>query len=178
MSLVDRFKGFYVTLGEMFQKPTTVQYPIERRDKGHRFRGLPVLVTDPETGEEKCTACGLCATACPNNVIFMTSEPHATKGRHPVRYEIQAPRCLFCGLCVEACPVKAIQMSHHFELASTDRNNLLYDKQKLIELGRGIYDEIEQTEDGDWIEVTRFPGEPAHPGERLVNVDRVEKTRG
>lgn len=159
MSVYDRFKGFYVTLGEFFKPPTTVQYPKERRDSGHRFRGLPVLVTDVETGEEKCTACGLCATACPNNVIQMTSEPHATKGRHPVTYTIQGPRCLFCGLCVEACPVKAIQMSHHFELAATDRNNLLYDKERLLELGRGIYDEIEQTSDGGWVEVTRFPEE-------------------
>ncbi len=157
MSLYDRFKGFYVTLGEFFRPPTTVQYPHVKRRNPHRFRGLPVLVTDPETGEEKCTACGLCATACPNNVINMTSEPHATKGRHPVTYTIQAPRCLFCGLCVEACPVKAIQMSHHFELAATNRDDLLYDKERLLDLGRGIYDEIEQTSDGEWVEVTRYP---------------------
>lgn len=159
MSLADRFKGFYVTLGEFFRPATTVQYPDERRPIPHRFRGLPVLVADPETGEEKCTACGLCATACPNDVISMTSEPHATKGRHPVTYTIQAPRCLFCGLCVEACPVKAIQMSHHFELAVRERSRLLYDKEQLLTLGRGIYDEIERTPGGEWLEVTRFPDE-------------------
>ncbi|ACZ42442.1 NADH-quinone oxidoreductase, chain I [Thermobaculum terrenum ATCC BAA-798] len=163
MALLDRFKGFYVVLSQMLQPPVTRQYPKEPRKMTHRFRGIPVLVTDPETGEEKCTACGLCATACPNNVITMTSEPHATKGRHPVTYNIQALRCLFCGLCVEACPVKAIQMSHHFELASTSRDNLLYDKQRLLELGRGIYDEVEQTESGEWIEVTRFPEEVESP---------------
>jgi NADH-quinone oxidoreductase subunit I len=177
MSLVDRFRGFYVTLGEFFKPATTVQYPVERRDQGHRFRGLPVLVTDPHTGEEKCTACGLCATACPNNVIQMTSEPHATKGRHPVTYTIQAPRCLFCGLCVEACPVKAIQMSHHFELAATDRNNLLYDKEKLLQLGRGIYDEIEQAESGEWVEVTRFPEEGPRLDPQLWEHERQTAAR-
>lgn len=159
MSVIDRFKGFYVTLGEFFKPPTTVQYPKVKRPTPHRFRGIPVLVTDINTGEEKCTACGLCATACPNDVINMTSEPHATKGRHPVTYTIQSPRCLFCGLCVEACPVKAIQMSHHYELAGTSRDDLLYDKDRLLELGKGIYDEIEQTSDGNWVEVTRYPDE-------------------
>ena len=96
---IDRLKGFAVTFGEMLQKPVTIQYPEERRPLPPRFRGLPVLVVDPDTGKEKCVACGLCARICPNDVLQMTSEPDRERGRRPITFTLNAPRCLFCGLC-------------------------------------------------------------------------------
>lgn len=135
--ILDRFKGFAVTFREALNRPVTVQYPQERRQFAPRFRGLPVLITDPQTGLERCVACGLCATICPNDCISMSVVEDEVKGRRPGYYTLKVDRCLFCGLCEEACPEDAIMMSHHFELATDDRSRNIYDKEKLLELGRG-----------------------------------------
>ena len=138
---LDRVKGFGITFREMLQRPVTIQYPEERRPLPPRFRGLPVLVVDPDTGREKCVACGLCAQICPNNVLAMTSEPDREKGRRPATFTLNAPRCLFCGLCEQACPERAIVMSHRFELSTDFRRELIYNKEELMELGRYIWDD-------------------------------------
>ncbi len=152
-------KGMATTLKHFFGKKYTIQYPEERAPLPVGFRGLPRLLYDEDPSNLRCVACRICENACPVDVIHI--DTHRGEDRKMVldRFDLEAGGCVFCGLCVEACPVKAIQMSHHFELAATDRNNLLYDKQTLLELGRGIYDEIERTPDGRWIEVTRFPDE-------------------
>jgi NADH-quinone oxidoreductase subunit I len=39
---------------------------------------------------------------------------------------------MFCGLCEEACPEEAIVMSREVEIASFDRDAMIFDKEKLL----------------------------------------------
>ena len=39
---------------------------------------------------------------------------------------------MFCGLCEEACPEEAIVMSREVELASFDRESLVFHKEQLL----------------------------------------------
>ncbi|MCL5074646.1 MAG: NADH-quinone oxidoreductase subunit I [Chloroflexi bacterium] len=132
-------RGLLVTLRHFLSKPITVQYPEERLPVADRFRGPPVLSSDPVSGRELCIACGLCARACPHGNIAITRTVEADGSRRLLTYEIDIGRCLFCGLCEEACPVRpvrAVHMSHFYELAVEDRQPLVYDKERLLELGR------------------------------------------
>ena len=136
-------KGLWTTAGHFFRnlggylkgKPTTfvVQYPEERVDYADAFRGMPVLV-QLDNGQPKCVACGLCEFACPTDCI--TIVPGELEGagieRYPDVFEIDMSRCMFCGLCEEACPEEAIVMSREVELATYDRDSMLYDKERLL----------------------------------------------
>ena len=89
----------------------TTQYPEERKLYPEGYRGAHRLTVKPD-GAVRCTACFLCATACPANCIFIEAgehpDPHIEK--FPLRYEIDTLRCIYCGFCVEACPCDAIRM--------------------------------------------------------------------
>jgi NADH-quinone oxidoreductase subunit I len=111
----------------------TVQYPEERLPMFPRFRGALMHLRDAETGEPKCTACGLCVRACPNNVIEVEGEGKG-RDRKVTAYHYNLARCLFCRLCVEACTFSAIEMSHEYELASYSPD-LVWDLEKLLAIG-------------------------------------------
>ena len=49
----------------------TIQYPEERRKLPERFRYIPMLIYEAETGEDRCTACGICAKVCPPQCIWI-----------------------------------------------------------------------------------------------------------
>ena len=68
--LINIIKGMFITFGHMFKKQPTVRYPEQKREFSPVFRGLHVLNRDEE-GHERCTACGLCAVACPAEAITM-----------------------------------------------------------------------------------------------------------
>ncbi|HRH61367.1 MAG TPA: NADH-quinone oxidoreductase subunit NuoI [Chitinophagaceae bacterium] len=131
-------KGMSITFGHMFKKKATINYPEQTRPFSPVFRGLHVLNRDEE-GRERCTACGLCAVACPAEAITMEAaerqpgeENLYREEKYAAKYEINMLRCIFCGLCEEACPKDAIYLSETFAPASYSRKSFIYDKEDLL----------------------------------------------
>jgi NADH-quinone oxidoreductase subunit I len=131
-------KGMSITFSHMFRKKPTINYPEQTRPFSPVFRGLHVLNRDEE-GRERCTACGLCAVACPAEAITMEAaerkpgeENLYREEKYAARYEINMLRCIFCGLCEEACPKDAIYLTETFTPANFARKNLIYGKEDLL----------------------------------------------
>ena len=97
--MFDEVKGFAVTFKRLFAPKITIQYPDEKRDMAPRFRGLPSLRVDPESGEALCVACGLCARICPTSCLEMHVVPSEEGDRELGEFILKAGRCMFCGLC-------------------------------------------------------------------------------
>ena len=133
--MFDEVKGFAVTFKRLFAPKITIQYPEEKRDMAPRFRGLPSLRVDPESGEALCVACGLCARICPTTCLEMNVVPSAEGDRELGEFILKAGRCMFCGLCSQVCPVDAITMSGEYELSVMERDGLVYTKTELATIG-------------------------------------------
>ncbi len=118
----------------MLRPKATVNYPFERNPQSPRFRGEHALRRYPN-GEERCIACKLCEAICPAQAITIESEPRADGSRRTTRYDIDMVKCIYCGLCQEACPVDAIVEGPNSEFATETREELYYDKQRLLENG-------------------------------------------
>jgi NADH-quinone oxidoreductase subunit I len=136
--LPEIFKGMAITFMHMFKKVPTIRYPEQERPFSPVFRGLHVLNRDEE-GRENCTACGLCAVACPAEAITMEAaerkigeENLYREEKYAAKYEINMLRCIFCGLCEEACPKDAIYLSETFTPANYNRKEFIYGKQDLL----------------------------------------------
>ena len=132
------FKGMAITFSHIFKKKATIRYPEEKRPFSPVFRGLHVLNRDEE-GRENCTACGLCAVACPAEAITMEgaerqkNEEHLYREeKYAAKYEINMLRCIFCGLCEEACPKDAIYLSETFAPSNFTRKSFIYAKDELL----------------------------------------------
>ncbi len=128
--------GLRVTLREWFSRSITLQYPEQRWELPRGYRGHPVLLSDEE-GKTKCTACGLCVRACPTDVITVKGAKGEDGKRVATEWVLDMSRCIQCNLCVEACKFDALAMSDRYELACYRREDLLYDMDTLLELGRG-----------------------------------------
>ncbi|MCU0437856.1 MAG: NADH-quinone oxidoreductase subunit I [Raineya sp.] len=132
--------GLGITISHFFKKKPTIQYPEQQRPMSPVFRGLHILKRD-EQGRERCTACGLCALACPAEAISMVASERTKEEEHLYReekyasvYEINMLRCIFCGLCEEACPKEAIFLQNDvIAPAFTNRNEVIFGKDKLVE---------------------------------------------
>lgn len=132
--LTELLSGMWLTLKYMFKKPVTINYPYEKGPLSTRFRGEHAL-RRYANGEERCIACKLCEAVCPALAITIEAEERADGGRRTTRYDIDMTKCIYCGLCQEACPVDAIVEGPNFEFATETREELFYNKEKLLANG-------------------------------------------
>lgn len=132
--LAELIAGMSLTLKAMFQPKHTINYPYEKGPLSPRFRGEHALRRYPN-GEERCIACKLCEAVCPALAITIESEAREDGSRRTTRYDIDMTKCIYCGLCQEACPVDAIVEGPNFEYAAETREELFYNKEKLLANG-------------------------------------------
>ncbi len=132
--LIDLIGAVGLSLKYMARPKATVNYPFERGPKSPRFRGEHALRRYPN-GEERCIACKLCEAICPAQAITIESEPRSDGSRRTTRYDIDMVKCIYCGLCQEACPVDAIVEGPNMEFTVENREELLYDKARLLDNG-------------------------------------------
>ncbi len=140
--------GLKITFRHLFKKKATIQYPDQQREFAPVYRGQHVLKRD-ENGAERCTACGLCAVACPAEAITMVAaerekgeEKLYREEKYAKVYEINMLRCIFCGLCEEACPKEAIFLTDRIVPTEFKRGEFIYGKEKLVE---GVNERIDVT---------------------------------
>ncbi|KAF6241204.1 hypothetical protein HO173_000998 [Letharia columbiana] len=132
--LTEMLRGMYVVLEQFFRPPYTIYYPFEKGPISPRFRGEHALRRYP-TGEERCIACKLCEAICPASAITIEAEEREDGSRRTTRYDIDMTKCIYCGFCQESCPVDAIVESPNAEYATETREELLYNKEKLLANG-------------------------------------------
>ncbi len=139
--------GLKTTLGQMFDKTITLEYPDQRPVIAENYRGVPTLVRDPN-GREKCVSCQLCEFVCPPKAIRITpgeidaeAEPErAHIEKAPKEFDINMLRCIYCGLCQEVCPEEAIVLQDIFSMSGYSREEMINKKDKLYELGGTLPD--------------------------------------
>ena len=132
--LTEFVSAFFLGMRYFFKPKATLNYPFEKGPISPRFRGEHVLRRYPN-GEERCIACKLCEAICPALAITIEAEPRADGSRRTTRYDIDMTKCIYCGLCQEACPVDAIVEGPNMDFSTETREELIYDKAKLLDNG-------------------------------------------
>ncbi|GGX57539.1 NADH-quinone oxidoreductase subunit I [Litorimonas cladophorae] len=132
--LLEFISAFVLAMKYFVRPKVTINYPFEKGPISPRFRGEHALRRYP-SGEERCIACKLCEAICPAQAIVIESEPRTDGSRRTTRYDIDMVKCIYCGLCQEACPVDAIVEGPNYEFATETREELYYDKEKLLSNG-------------------------------------------
>ncbi|KAL4223025.1 NADH dehydrogenase Fe-S protein subunit 8 ndufs8 [Mactra antiquata] len=132
--IAELVKGMSIVQSMMFREQATLNYPFEKGPLSPRFRGEHALRRYP-SGEERCIACKLCEAICPAQAITIEAETRADGSRRTTRYDIDMTKCIFCGFCQEACPVDAIVEGPNFEYSTETHEELLYNKEKLLNNG-------------------------------------------
>ncbi len=128
-------QGLTTTVRHLVSKKITLQFPEERYEPADPiiYRGVHRLNRDAQ-GRVKCVACFLCATACPARCIDIVAgeSPWPDREKYPVHFTIDMLRCIFCGMCEEACPVNAIELTSLYDLCGKSREEMVFDKNKLL----------------------------------------------
>ena len=132
--LVEFLVASWMGLKEIFKTKKTINYPYEKGSLSPRYRGEHALRRYP-SGEERCIACKLCEAVCPAQAITIESTERDDGSRKTTRYDIDMLKCIYCGLCQESCPVDAIVQGPNFEFATETREELYYNKKKLLDNG-------------------------------------------
>ncbi|TIC08184.1 NADH-ubiquinone oxidoreductase 23 kDa subunit [Wallemia mellicola] len=165
-------RGMWVVAEQAFKAPYTIMYPFEKSPLSPRFRGEHALRRYP-TGEERCIACKLCEAICPAQAITIESEARDDGARRTTRYDIDMTKCIYCGYCQEACPVDAIVETQNAEYSTETREELLYNKEKLLANGDRAEAEIAANIVADHPYQNSPPSEPIGLG-----ADRIEEGAG
>ncbi len=137
--------GLKVTFRNIFKPAVTLEYPDHRPEIPEGYRGVPTLVKDPN-GRVKCVSCQLCEFVCPPKAIRITpseideERETAHVEKEPHDFEINMLRCIYCGLCQEVCPEEAIFLQDTYSVSGLSREELVYHKDKLLELGGTLPD--------------------------------------
>jgi len=138
-------KGLWLTLRHIFGPKVTLQYPEEKWKLPDNYRGIPALVRDQD-GRAKCVACFLCQWVCPPRAITIQArqleDSNVEKG--PEEFEINMLRCIMCGYCEEACPEEAIFLTKQFEFTGRSRKDLIFDKDRLLQIGGVRFDPVKK----------------------------------
>ena len=132
--LSEFFLAILKAFKEIFKTKKTINYPFEKGSISPRFRGEHALSRYPN-GDERCISCKLCEAVCPAQAITIESEERKDGSRKTTRYDIDMLKCIYCGLCQESCPVDAIVQGPNFEFATETREELYYNKEKLLDNG-------------------------------------------
>jgi NADH-quinone oxidoreductase subunit I len=146
--MLDFFGAFGLAMKYFVKRRPTVNYPFEKGPLSPRFRGEHALRRYPN-GEERCIACKLCEAICPAQAITIEAEPREDGSRRATRYDIDMVKCIYCGFCQEACPVDAIVEGPNFEFATETREELYYDKDRLLANGDRWEGEIAKNLESD-----------------------------
>ncbi|MCE5313818.1 MAG: 4Fe-4S binding protein [Armatimonadota bacterium] len=147
-SFVSIIKGLRITaINWSFTRPCVTElYPEQKPVLPEAYRGMPALPVDFETHRSECIACGACARMCPEQVITVVLDKTDPKDRKPSEFSIDISRCMFCGLCMEVCPKNCLKPARTFELACYSREQMVYNMNKLNELGGELPKEPEAQE--------------------------------
>src|SRR5260370_37559707 len=112
--LIDLLQGLKVTF--RYQNPKAIyteQYPMERPQVAERYRGAPRLNVNPDTDETMCIACDLCAVACPENLIVVSSERNEhTRRKELTNFTYDLTRSMFSALSEAPSPLNALDLTH------------------------------------------------------------------
>ena len=137
--------GLTTTLKHLFSPKVTVSFPEQRPKIGNPliYRGVHRLNKD-EQGRVKCVACFLCATACPAHCIDIVGaeSPWPDREKYCESFTIDELRCIYCGMCEEACPVDAIELTSFLDLTGRSREEMIFDKEKLL----SVFDQTKDAE--------------------------------
>ncbi|OBS72895.1 hypothetical protein A6R68_12563 [Neotoma lepida] len=123
----ELIRGLGMTLSYLFREPATINYPFEKGPLSPRFRGEHALRRYP-SGEERSDG-----------------------SRRTTRYDIDMTKCIYCGFCQEACPVDAIVEGPNFEFSTETHEELLYNKEKLLNNGDKWEAEISANIQADYL---------------------------
>ena len=132
--LTELIRGISLVLQYYFKDKVTLNYPYEKGPLSYRFRGEHML-RQYSTHEERCISCKLCEAICPANAITIMCTSREDGQRKTIQFDVDMTKCIYCGFCQEACPVDAIVEGPNSEFAAETREELLYDKQKLLHNG-------------------------------------------